>query len=92
MYCGGIDRVALLLDEQPSLANPCDGGGTPLVFLLAPDGARVGEMIALLVSRGADLNARDSKERTVLDLAVANRFTALAAALRAHGARQAAPA
>ena len=56
---------------------------------LRPETPRLGEMIALLVTHGADLNAPDRAGRTLLDYARAHGFVEFADILRAHGARDA---
>ena len=83
---GGIDRVRALLREHPSPANAQDDRGIPLVFYLHPDIARLEEMIQVLVTHGADLNARDNDGRTLLDRALARGLADFADMLRAHGA------
>jgi ankyrin repeat protein len=82
---GGVERVAALLRRDPSLANARDEG-TPLVFSLNPEDPRFDEMIRLLVAHGTNLNARDEKGRSLVDLALAHDLTDVAAVLRAHGA------
>lgn len=88
--CGGIERVAALLNQNPSLATAADSDGESIVFCLHPEMTRLAEMIHLLTARGADLNARDSSGRTLLDRARVRGFTNFADILRTHGARTAA--
>jgi ankyrin repeat protein len=83
---GAIERVDALLGSDPHLAAARDDEGSPLVFSLRPDMPRLDEMIRLLVSRGADLNARDKSGKTLLGYVLAHGLTAFADALRAHGA------
>ncbi len=83
---GGVERVATLLRDDPSLVEARDQWGQPLAFRLNPEDPRLEEMIRLLVASGVNLNARDEKGRTVADLLLAHGLTELAAVLRAHGA------
>jgi ankyrin repeat protein len=84
--CDGLARVEALLRDDPSLATALDGDGDPLLFSVHPELAHAGEMVRLLVSHGADLNARDARGRTLLDRALARGWNDLADTLRAHGA------
>jgi len=84
--CDGVERVGMLLRENPSLATARDEDGTPLVFTLHPAMTRLEEMMRLLVAHGADLNARDAAGKTLVSRALARGFTEFANALRAHGA------
>lgn len=86
VQCGGVERVAALLDADPSLATAADAGGTPLVFYLHPGVPRLAEMTALLLARGASLDARAPGGRTPLDRAIARGWSEFAAMLRARGA------
>jgi 26S proteasome non-ATPase regulatory subunit 10 len=45
------------------------------------------EVVQLLITRGADVNAANKAGATPLHAAVANGFDQVAAALRAHGAK-----
>jgi hypothetical protein len=83
---GGVERVAALIREDPSLVRARDHAGRPLAFLLDPDDPRVEEMIRLLVESGVDLNARDGSGRSAVDAALARGLTDFAAVLQAHGA------
>jgi ankyrin repeat protein len=83
--CGGVERVAELLAQDTSLATASDENGDPVLFHLNPESPRLSEMLDLLTAHGADLNARDSKGRTLLDRAVAGEATTLANELRARG-------
>ena len=89
VQCGAVERAAALLAEDPSLATADDSQGRSLVSFLRPETPRLGEMIALLVTHGADLNAPDRAGRTLLDYARAHGFVEFADILRAHGARDA---
>jgi ankyrin repeat protein len=84
---GGVERVAVLLHEDPSLADARDQWGQPLAFRLNPDDSRLEEMIRVLVAGGVNLNARDEKGRALVDVALANGLTEFAAVLRAHGVK-----
>lgn len=86
--CGAVERVAELRRRDPSLANARTDDGDPVVFLLRPGTARLDEMIQLLVTHGADLNARDRAGRTLLDHALAYASIEFADTLRAHGAAE----
>jgi ankyrin repeat protein len=83
---GVVERVDTLLREDPSLVKAHDDEGRPLVFCLHPEMARLGEMIGLLATHGADLNARDKDGKTLLDRALAHGFVEFANILRVHGA------
>ena len=83
---GGVERVAALLRDDPSLAQARDDQGHPLAFRLNPEDRRLNEMIDVLIANGVMLNARDEQGRTLVDLAVAHGLTEFAAVLRAHGA------
>jgi ankyrin repeat protein len=84
--CDGVERVAALLQEDPSRANTHDDGGNPLVFYLHPELARLTEMIQLLVAHEANLNARNTDGQTLLDRALARGWTDFANTLREQGA------
>ena len=84
--CDGVERVAALLDADPSLANARDQDGDPLLFYLHPNLMRLPEMLDLLLARGADVRAPNTEGRTLLDLALANGRPDLADTLRSHGA------
>ena len=90
VVCGGLERVAVLLQQDAALANDLDEAGNPLVFYLHPELARPDEMIALLTQHGADLNAQSASGRTLLDRALAGKWEEFAAVLRARGAMTAA--
>jgi ankyrin repeat protein len=86
VQCGAVERVDALLREDPSLAKAHDEEGKPLVFFLHPELARLDAMIRLLVTYGADLDARDKAGKTLLDCALAHGFVDFANILRARGA------
>jgi ankyrin repeat protein len=87
VQCGGVERAATLLHQDPSLATSTDEGGNPLVFYLHPELTCIEEMIQLLAAHGADLNARTKAGKTLLDRALARGWTDFANVLRAQGAR-----
>ena len=85
--CGGVERVGELLAQDPSLARATDADGDAIALYLHPDIQRLDEMVALLASRGADLNARRKDGTTLLDHAIARGAIDFANLLRQHGAR-----
>ena len=90
VQCGGVERLAALLRQQPSLSTSTDEGGNPLVFYLHPELTRLEEMIRLLIARGANLNVPNPAGETLLDRALARGWTDFADLLRRYGARTAA--
>jgi hypothetical protein len=60
--CGAVERVAALLQADPSLAQATDDKGQPLGFHVSPDLARLEEMIALLRRYGLDPDPRSRDE------------------------------
>ena len=56
---GDLERVRALLDAQPDLVHARDRAGATALHLAAFNGHR--EIVRLLCSRGADLNARDGR-------------------------------
>jgi ankyrin repeat protein len=83
----GVERVAALLRDDPTLANNRDEGGNPLVFYLHPEMARLEEMLRLLVAHGVNVNAQTTKGKTLLDRALARGWTDFANVVRAYGGR-----
>ena len=87
-----LDRVGELLDEDPGLVHARDTSGNTPLHCLDVDNSMVdsGEILRLLVRRGADVNARNHAGLTPLDrlekLTGFNRRDDLADLLRAHGA------
>jgi ankyrin repeat protein len=81
---GGVERVAALLRDDPSLANALDEAGNPLAFRLNPDDPRLEEMIRLLVASGTDLSAPDFEGRSLVERALSHRLTEFAALVRAR--------
>ena len=88
--CDGVERVARLLQKDPSLSNARDHDGDPLVFYLHPEMTRLEETIQLLVSHGADINARGRDGRTLVDRALARGWIEFADLVRGYGGRPAA--
>jgi len=76
-----VDREARYKRFPPS--SPCDGNhsGGPRVFIF-PD------IVELLISKGADINAKTSLGQTPLELALPRRNTASINVLRKHGAEE----
>jgi ankyrin repeat protein len=60
---GGVERVAELLRGDPSLIHAVDEQGDPLVFYVWPWIKRLDEMVALLVSHGADFQPAIERAR-----------------------------
>jgi ankyrin repeat protein len=89
LRCDGVERVAALLQENPSLVNTRDEERNPLVFYLHPEMQRLSEMVRVLSAHGADFNVRDRNEKTLLDHALARGWTAFVDVLRGHGAKTA---
>jgi ankyrin repeat protein len=89
VQCGGVERVAELLRQDPSLATSVDDAGNPLVWYLHSELPRLEAMIQLLIAHGANINERNKAGKTLLDQALARGLTEFAALLRAHGARAA---
>ena len=87
VQCGGVERAAALLDDDPSLAAARDDRGNPVVFYLHPDMRRLDDMVQLLLARGADINAANGKGKTLLDGALAQGWTDFAAVVRTQGGR-----
>lgn len=59
VVAGQIGRVRQLLDSDPTLAQAKDGGGATPLHHAADHGNR--KLVALLLERGADINARDDE-------------------------------
>ena len=87
VQCDGVDRLAALLRQEPSLATSTDEEGNALVFYLHPELTRLEEMIQLLVAHGADLNVPSPAGKTLLDRSLARGWTDFADVLRRYGAR-----
>jgi len=65
--CDGVERVAALLQQDPSLSNAKDEDGNPLASYLHPEMARLEEMLGILVAHGVPLNTRNVDGATLLD-------------------------
>jgi len=85
--CDGVERVAALLQQDPSLSNAKDEEGNPLASYLHPEMARLEEMLGILVAYGVPLNTRNKDGMTLLDRALARGWTDFANVLRRYGAR-----
>ena len=87
-----LERVGELLDEDPGLVHARDTSGNTPLHCLDVDNSMVdsGDILRLLIRRGADVNARNHAGLTPLDrlekLTGFNRRDDLADLLRAHGA------
>ncbi len=84
-FAGCVDRLGVVLGEEPALAGVTNASGeTPLMWL--PDDAeRALEAARLLVAHGADAAVRDAGGRTPADIAESRALDAVAAFLRSHG-------
>jgi uncharacterized protein len=69
-----VEQVRGLLDEDAGLLNRRDAHGRTPLHRAVKGSAH--EAIALLLDRGADINATDNKDRQAIDLAVWNRSQA----------------
>jgi ankyrin repeat protein len=85
--CDGVERVAALLRQDPSLSNVKDDEGNPLASYLHPEIARLEEMLGILVAHGVPLNTRNVDGTTLLDRALARGWIDFANVLRRYGAR-----
>lgn len=83
---GAVDRVRSLLDAQPSLAKAVRNGATALFSLPAGHEDVAFQLAELLLSRGADVSARNSAGRTAADEAEHNGLDAVADLLRSASA------
>jgi ankyrin repeat protein len=81
-----IDRLRVLLDQDRSLANAQDDLGQRPLHCLHGELKHGVEMIDLLVAHGADVNARDSNDVTVLARVMSSGAPDLAGYLRSFGA------
>ncbi|HEX6806651.1 MAG TPA: ankyrin repeat domain-containing protein [Gemmatimonadaceae bacterium] len=84
-YTGCVDRLRVVLGEEPALARVAnESGETPLMWL--PDDAdRALEAARLLIEHGADPAACDAHGRTAAGIAEARALGDVAALLRLHG-------
>jgi ankyrin repeat protein len=71
-YAADADRLAALLEADPSRANArrSEDGRSPLHVLAGLDIPGCEPLVDLLVQHGADLQARNDKGQTPLDLAI----------------------
>lgn len=84
-YSGRVDRLRVVLGEEPGLARVANASGeTPLMYL-PDDAGKALEAAQLLVAHGADPSLRDAHGRTAADIADARALDAVAAFLRSHG-------
>ena len=80
---GKVDRVRTLLDAYPSLEKFAPGAETALLYLPGTDEYVALELAELLLSKGADVRAKNSSGRTAADEAERNGMDAVAELLRA---------
>ena len=80
------DRVQALLSENPESAHERDDSGNTPLFYLRPETKHGEEIIDLLVSHHADVNARNDDAETPLDEVLSQNRDDLADLLRRHGA------
>ena len=95
LQCGLKERLNRLLDREPERLHEridlghFNGESGTLLHVAVNEG--LDEMVALLLARGADMEARDDKGRTVVHCALepshATRSAAIIDLLRRHGAR-----
>ncbi len=85
-YTGCVDRLRVVLGEEPALARVVnESGETPLMWL--PDDAdRALEAARLLLEHGANAAARDAKGRTAAGIAESRALDEVAALLEVHAA------
>src|SRR5262249_29574852 len=57
---GGLARATELLREDPARARTVDPEGNPLVFHVRTEREHAAELLALLVTHGADLDAHNA--------------------------------
>ncbi len=76
--------AALLRKHGGMTVEELKAGMTPLH---AAAGKGLKEIVELLIAEGADVNAKDDKGRTPLDLAIINNETEIADLLRKHGGK-----
>ena len=88
---GRIDRVRELIEAEPTCAQERDPNGQTALFSLRRDTRDGPEMIDLLVAHGVDVNARDARGLTALDVVREQSRDDLADALRRHGAIDGSP-
>ena len=86
---GKLERLRVVLDEDPSLAQATRDGRTALFFLSAPE-ERAVEIAELLLARGVDPQFQDADGLTAADAATKSGLEELADLLRdaAVGARR----
>src|ERR1039458_7859540 len=83
---GATPPIRILLDHGANPNVKSDRGFTPLMMAAAADMPDL-ELVRLLVQKGADVNARDLKGRTVLDWALTQGETEVSKFLRSAGAK-----
>lgn len=89
-YHGDVDLLRSLIERGASVNARTSQGATP-VMLAAASPRPSPETVRLLLARGADLAARDEAGRNVLDWALTQGETPMAAMLRKAGATETPP-
>lgn len=84
-FAGCVDRLRLVLGEEPALARATNAAGDTPLMGLPDDPDRALEAARLLVLHGADAGARDDHRRTAADIAESRALGAVAAFLRGLG-------
>lgn len=67
-WIGNIERLRVVLNDEPDLAKVVDDGNTPLMWLPEDEG-RAKEIIELLIGLGADATIRNKEGMTAADRA-----------------------
>jgi len=86
---GGLDRVRMLLRENPECVNARDNEGCTPLHHPFQDTQHGDEIVKLLIAHGADVNARNNEGRTPVDQMLQNGRRDLAEILRRHGGQPA---
>ena len=81
-FAGKVDRLRMLLTQDPGLARAQWSIGVTPLMRLPNDDAKALEIVELLLSHGADASVRDAEGFTAADLAERRGLAAAAAALR----------
>lgn len=87
-YYGRVSQVAALLDREPSLVHESDRDGDTPLHCVSPLTPGAEEMIDLLLSRGAGLDARNHKGQSPLERQAELEDDSIAKLLRARQTRQ----
>ncbi|WP_051359856.1 ankyrin repeat domain-containing protein [Adhaeribacter aquaticus] len=65
---GNLEEVKSLLDNEPDIVNTKDNKGYTLLHLAAQEGN--GDLIKLLLERGADINALTEDGQSPMEIAI----------------------